>query len=350
VTTAANPEAANPEAVDLISNATTDTDTIEWTWEKTVAAWLMGHRSKHTIKAYRGDIILWTRYCANIGVDPLTARRVHIDAFVQEMTGGYAPSTIARRIAALSSLYGYAAQERILEHNIAGHVRRPKVPEISNTRFLNNAEVQAFITTAAQHSTRDLAVTLLLALSGLRSEEIRTLRIEEIGSVDGLMTLWVYGKGGEGSQIPVPNTTAEVIDKLVGHRSSGYIISGGKWRGWGTHEQLPATLNNYDEVDMSANQLGRMVTRLANRAGINNSPLKVTPHSFRHSAITIALSAGVTMRDAEVFARHSDPKTTRRYDRQRNDFSRHASLVLERKLIDGLDLSGTPETDLDDID
>jgi site-specific recombinase XerD len=45
----------------------------------------------------------------------------------------------------------------------------------------------------------------------------------------------------------------------------------------------------------------------------------LTPHGLRHSAITIGLDAGVSLRDMQDVARRADAKTTRRYD-----CSRHA--------------------------
>ncbi|MFC7724170.1 tyrosine-type recombinase/integrase [Nocardioides sp. GCM10028917] len=39
----------------------------------------------------------------------------------------------------------------------------------------------------------------------------------------------------------------------------------------------------------------------------------MSPHSLRHAAITNALDAGVPLRDAQILARHSDPRTTEHY-------------------------------------
>jgi integrase len=55
----------------------------------------------------------------------------------------------------------------------------------------------------------------------------------------------------------------------------------------------------------------RMVLRIAKSAGI---PRHVSPHSMRHAAITNALDAGVPLRDAQILARHADPRTTEHYD------------------------------------
>jgi integrase/recombinase XerD len=55
-----------------------------------------------------------------------------------------------------------------------------------------------------------------------------------------------------------------------------------------------------------------MVARIATAAGI---PRHISPHSQRHAAITNALDASVPLRDAQIPARHADPRTTEHYDR-----------------------------------
>ena len=45
--------------------------------------------------------------------------------------------------------------------------------------------------------------------------------------------------------------------------------------------------------------------------------------SLRHAAITNALDAGVQLRDAQILARHADPRTTEHYDRARGNLDRH---------------------------
>lgn len=64
----------------------------------------------------------------------------------------------------------------------------------------------------------------------------------------------------------------------------------------------------------------RMVARIAKVAGI---PRHISPHSLRHAAITNALDAGVPLCDAQILARHADPRTTEHYDRARGNLDRH---------------------------
>ncbi|OLT20701.1 hypothetical protein BJF81_15945 [Ornithinimicrobium sp. CNJ-824] len=64
----------------------------------------------------------------------------------------------------------------------------------------------------------------------------------------------------------------------------------------------------------------RMVQRIAKSARI---PRHINPHSLRHAAITNALDAGVPLRDAQILARHADPRTTEHYDRASGNLDRH---------------------------
>ncbi len=69
----------------------------------------------------------------------------------------------------------------------------------------------------------------------------------------------------------------------------------------------------------------RIATRLTPTIGCYKD---ITPHSLRHSAMTAALNAGVSLRDVQEFARHADPRTTIRYDRARHSLDRHASYAV----------------------
>ena len=76
---------------------------------------------------------------------------------------------------------------------------------------------------------------------------------------------------------------------------------------------------------MSRNNVAVAVATLATRAGIARL---MTPHTLRHAAITAALDAGAHLRDVQDFARHADPKTTIRYDRNRHSLDRHATYAI----------------------
>lgn len=61
-----------------------------------------------------------------------------------------------------------------------------------------------------------------------------------------------------------------------------------------------------------------MVRRQARTVGITK---KIGNHTFRATGITAYLDAGGTLENAQDMAAHSDPKTTRLYDRTGDDVS-----------------------------
>ncbi len=50
---------------------------------------------------------------------------------------------------------------------------------------------------------------------------------------------------------------------------------------------------------------------------------RLSAHSLRHTGITMALDAGVPLRDVQDYARHRDARTTRRYDHSRDSLDRN---------------------------
>lgn len=70
--------------------------------------------------------------------------------------------------------------------------------------------------------------------------------------------------------------------------------------------------------------VAHMSQRICKLAGLK----PVRGHALRRSAITCALDAGVRLRDAQILARHADPRTTERYDIARQSLDRHGVHIL----------------------
>ena len=56
-------------------------------------------------------------------------------------------------------------------------------------------------------------------------------------------------------------------------------------------------------------------------------PLRLSPHSFRVTAITDLLTQGVPLEDVQYLAGHSDSRTTALYDRRKREVTRN---IVER--------------------
>jgi site-specific recombinase XerD len=141
------------------------------------------------------------------------------------------------------------------------------------------------------------------------------VRIEHCaGTLRGHRVLHLVGKGNTPATMPLTVPVQRVLEACRGERTSGPLVL------------RPVSGQPIDRRDAY-----RMVARIAKTAGI---PRHISPHSQRHAAITSALDAGVPLRDAQILARHADPRTTEHYDRDRANLDRHGVHFLTAYLAD----------------
>ena len=115
--------------------------------------------------------------------------------------------------------------------------------------------------------------------------------------------LHLIGKGSKPATMPITVPVLRVLEACRGERTTG-----------------PLVLRPQSGKPIDRRDVYRMVRRIATTAKI---PRHISPHSLRHAAITNALDAGVPLRDAQILARHADPRTTEHYDRARGNLDRH---------------------------
>jgi site-specific recombinase XerD len=207
----------------------------------------------------------------------------------------------------VAGFYRYCVEEELLTQNPASNVRRPKLRPESAINGLDRNELGAFLVQAGLSGGRDHALACLLALNGLRVSEALNCDIDDLGLERGHHTLRVVRKGGQTVITPLAPRTARTVYLATGERTTGPIFE------------------TDDGQRMNRHQAARIVRRLAKQAGINKV---ISPHSLRHSFITVALDAGVPLRDVQEAASHADPRTTMRYDRARRSLDRHATYIV----------------------
>lgn len=272
-------------------------------------------RSDNTRRAYQTDLDAFVDFAERHGAPTFPAQRVVVDAWCRDMEAAVDESgrrlvsdaTISRRLGALSSLHAYAIAEGLLDANPVANVRRPPRSDMSPTHGLDRDEARRFVEEADRMGERTGLLVRLLLHNGLRVTEALQLRVEDVSEQRGHVVVLVNGKGSRKAVVPLNAPTQAALDAVVGDRASGYILQ--------TSTGKPLDRHN----------VAKLIGKLAERAGITK---RISPHSLRHTAITAALDAGVPLRDVQDFARHADPRTTRRYDRNAHGLDRHATYQL----------------------
>jgi len=129
------------------------------------------------------------------------------------------------------------------------------------------------------------------------------LRRSEVFQVGNHVGLEVEGKGGKATQIKIqPRTYTAIIEYCIQHVSDTVF------------------LNQYGRP-ISTQAVWRIVDKYVDKAGIKK---KITPHSLRHTFVTLAIDGGAKLVQVQTAARHSDPKTTMRYYRNKDNMDDNA--------------------------
>ena len=293
------------------------------------AAWLWSFReSAHTRAAYRRDVEDFAGWCAGHDLDVLAIRRPQVDAYAAMLantpnprTGRpLAPATVARRLAALSSWYGYLVDAGAVEHNPMLRVRRPRLDRDHTTTVGLTAEQAALILRAARLDATlgprcAPALAGFLVEIGARVSEVCAADVADLGWDSGHRTIRLRMKGGKTRTRAVPPGLAGILDALVEGRSGGplFVLPDGR------------RLDRYTVF--------RFVRRAARVAGIPAAE-RITPHSFRHAWATVARERGASLEERQFALGHADPRTTQRYDRARQSLDRDPSNLVAGAVAD----------------
>jgi integrase/recombinase XerD len=243
--------------------------------------------------------------------DDLVAYRAHL-------AETYAKSTASRMWAVARRLLDEAVQRSLLAKNPAEGIRGFKAGEDESPhRALKREEAKALLDTIDQSTAlgkRDYALIMLLLRTGIRRAEAVALTIGDLVMEQGYhVALIRHGKGNNRGLAKLPVEVRQVIDE--------YLAAAGR-----EHVAPEAPLfvsfrkgDHPQEKPLHPNQVERIVKQRAHAVGI-----VMSPHGMRASFITLAFEGGADLALVQDGARHKDPRTTRRYQKRRENLHKNA--------------------------
>ena len=152
---------------------------------------------------------------------------------------------------------------------------------------------------------RDRAVLAVLVYTAARVGAVAKLTLKSLQHDGSQYTLRFAEKGGKSREIPVRHDLEAYLLEYV---EAAKIIEGPPLP-HGNRKTKMLTRNAMTGVDIC-----RMMKRRLKSAGL---PGHFSPHSFRVTTVTDLLEQNVPLEDVQYLAGHSDPRTTRIYDRRR---------------------------------
>lgn len=263
--------------------------------------------SQNTIAAYRNDLAQFERFLAGSS-GPADAWKAidggQVVRFVEDLRArSYKDATVARKIAAVKSFFGFLTAEGKVEQDPTEQLKSPQVGK-SLPRALTTNEVDELLEQPARKSTpearRDKAMLELLYATGLRVTELVSLDVVDIALESDPVSVRCVGKGERERILPLYQRAVDELRQYIFH-------------------VRPRLVRNRREPALFVNRRGERLTRqgfwliLKNYAREANLDKAITPHTLRHTFATHMLSGGMPLRNVQDALGHASISTTQIY-------------------------------------
>lgn len=284
-----------------------------------------GRCRPNTVRAYAHDL---RAFFDVVGKDPVEVTAKDVFAFVvaqqrprpgaenlvriSDGQAGLSASTIRRRLAAVSSLFGYLVVRgdsgvvanpvpRGVPTRRSRHREQRGVPLVRGVRrlpqILDTDEVDALI--GSLRTSRDLAMVEAMLLGGLRRCEVLGLRLSDLKLGEWRVFI-ADGKGGHQRLVPISQTFFTTVAAYLNNERPAdavtdrvFVVLKGPRRG----------------QPLSADGLDEILTAARARAGLTGG----TCHELRHTCFTRLRQAGMPIEAIQVQAGHRSIASTRIY-------------------------------------
>lgn len=288
------------------------------------AVWLASQKSPRTREAYRRDVAQFLKFISVASPAQLRAidHRAVIawEAHLREQER-LQPTTVRRRLSALSSLFSHLVRFGAAELNPVREIKRPEINRRQGKTLAFSRNQSRTILDAPDPNKliglRDRAILAIGLQVGFRRAEIASLRVRDLHQNRGFDALWVTRKRGKRDSV--------AIHPQVARRLHDYLIAAGH------ADELDGPLfrpvrNNQRRNDscrtLSTDEINRILHKHAQRAGLIRG---YSAHSMRATFITTALENGANLEDVQRDVGHAEPSTTKLYDRRGHNPERSAS-------------------------
>lgn len=235
-----------------------------------------------------------------------TPTRADLVAYREYLGGKYQPTTANLYITTAKLFLSFLQVEGYISLNPAEHLKGYKINSEHKKSALSVEMAKAIINkfdTKTLKGARDKALFELMICCGLRCIEISRANIGDLEICGGVIKLYLQGKGHnqKDAAVLVPENVYKQIKLYLQLRGD-----------FDSDEPLFASCSRRNIGGrMSTVSISRII-KSALRENQLDSP-RFTAHSLRHSAATVALKNGASLREVQQLLRHTQIGTTQIY-------------------------------------
>ena len=297
-----------------------------------------------TVRAYRVDLDQFAAWACARELAPGDVGPRDVRSYVAALSRrGLAPSTSARKLAALRALFSSQREHGFVAQNPAELVSTPRRAR-ELPRVLAAREAAALLDAIGARgaptkrsgplSLRDRAMFELAYACGLRAQELVSLRLGDVDH-DGEQ-LRVEGKGRKTRFVPAGEVALKAVGEYL-ERGRPQLAeppggadrgAGGGWSGRNSQNAASRTrgtrMSGCGEDALFLSKTGRRLStsdvrrRLrtwARASGVESTAGAISPHTLRHSFATHLLDGGADLRSIQELLGHASVSSTQIYTR-----------------------------------
>lgn len=239
---------------------------------------------------------------------------------------GYKVSSVRLYMTICKKFFRWLSSKMIYP-NVAEGVKLPALPTDEHSRDALTLEearnaINSFVG-SDEKTLRDKCIMALMMNCGLRSVEVIRLDVGDLEKRKGQWFIKVHGKAraGKTDSVQVSNELKKMIDTYLKYRA-----------GVKKNSALFVSTSNHNRGGRLQTQtISRLAKKVFSKIGIEST--RVTCHSCRHTAATLMLQAGVSIRQVQRILRHRSASTTEIYSHDLDAFNNRGVQILSTLLF-----------------
>ncbi len=226
-----------------------------------------------------------------------------------------APSTLRRKLSALSSLFDYLCEKNAVLLNPVRGVKRPKAQQHEGlTPALSDDQARMLLEAPPADTLkgkRDRAILATLLYHGMRRAELCRLRMRDIQERGGVTHLRIEGKGDKLRFLPAAPKALRLIREYLEVAGHAQDLEGPLFRPVKNSRTgiLRKPLDPWSVYERVVRHYGRKI-------GIMDGVVGFCAHSLRATAATNALEHDADIAKVQEWLGHANVSTTRLYDKR----------------------------------
>ncbi len=263
--------------------------------------------SNQTIESYSRDLSLYSNFIIENKIQYHKIKKNDIFKFQSSLEGQISPRSFARILSALKTFYKFLHMERLIDDIALNEVKSYPSPKYKKSMptFLSKEQVEKIVEKINlnenlddQAKKRDQAIIMLFFSSGIRLNELISIKLSDIDFSDNKIK--VFGKGKKQRIVNFDSYTKDLMIQYLKMIQKYPLVK--------------ELYNNNLFVDKKNKALKE---RKVQTIVMNNlkqlSLASYGPHTLRHSFATHLLNSGVSIKSIQSLLGHESLSSTQIY-------------------------------------